>query len=153
MKLFECGIRYEKIMEYGMQKKVTELYIVDALSFTEAESRIIAEMQPFISGEFAVVSEKITNYSELVRTDNEEADKWYKTKINLITLDEKTMVEKKQPVYLLVQAHDIDEARKRINEHMKDTMTDWTCEAVQETKIMDVFLYDLSESNEKQNDA
>lgn len=141
MKLFECGIRYEKTLENGMQKKVTELYIVDALSFTEAESRIIGEMSCFISGEFDVVSEKITNYSELVSTDNSEADKWYKVKINLITLDEKSGAEKKQHIYLLVQAQDIDDARKRLNEHMKGTMADWVCEAVQETKIMDVFLY------------
>lgn len=141
MKLFECGIRYEKTMENGMQKKVTELYIVDALSFTEAESRIIGEMSCFISGEFDVVSEKITNYSELISNNSAEADKWYKVKINLITLDEKTMSEKKQPIYLLVQAHDIDDARSRLNEHMKSTMADWVCEAVQETKIMDVFLY------------
>jgi len=141
MKLFECGIRYEKTMENGMQKKVTELYIVDALSFTEAESRIIGEMSCFISGEFDVVSEKITNYSELISNNSAETDKWYKVKINLITLDEKTMSEKKQPLYLLVQAHDIDDARSRLNEHMKSTMADWVCEAVQETKIMDVFLY------------
>lgn len=145
MKLFECGIRYEKTLENGMQKKVTELYIVDALSFTEAESRIIGEMECFISGEFNVVSEKITNYSELVSTADTEADKWYKVKINLITLDEKTMAEKKAPLYLLVQAHDIDGARSRLNEHMKGTMADWVCEAVQETKIMDVFLYDPDE--------
>ena len=138
MKLFECGIRYEKTLENGMQKKVTELYIVDALSFTEAESRIIGEMECFISGEFAVVSEKITNYSELVEGPG---DKWCKVKINLITLDEKTMSEKKSPVYMLVQASDIDDARKRLNEHMRGTMADWVCEAVQETKIMDVFLY------------
>ena len=138
MKLFECGIRYEKTLENGMQKKVTELYIVDALSFTEAESRIIGEMECFISGEFAVVSEKITNYSELLAGPG---DKWYKVKINLITLDEKTMSEKKSPVYMLVQASDIDDARKRLNEHMRGTMADWVCEAVQETKIVDVFLY------------
>lgn len=138
MKLFECGIRYEKTLENGMQKKVTELYIVDALSFTEAESRIIGEMECFISGEFTVVSEKITNYSELVAGPG---DKWYKVKINLITLDEQTMSEKKSPVYMLVQASDIDDARKRLNEHMRGTMADWVCEAVQETKIMDVFLY------------
>ena len=141
MKLFECGIRYEKTLENGMQKKVTELYIVDALSFTEAESRIIGEMECFISGDFAVVSEKITNYSELVSSDIPSADKWYKVKINLVTLDEKTMSEKKLPLYLLVQASDIDDARKRLNEHMRGTMADWVCEAVQETKIMDVFLY------------
>lgn len=141
MKLFECGIRYEKTLENGLQKKVTELYIVDALSFTEAESRIIGEMECFISGDFAVVSEKITNYSELFSSDISSADKWYKVKINLVTLDEKTMSEKKQPLYLLVQASDIDDARKRLNEHMRGTMADWVCEAVQETKIMDVFLY------------
>lgn len=141
MKLFECGIRYEKTLENGMQKKVTELYIVDALSFTEAESRIVGEMECFISGDFAVVSEKITNYSELVNSDIPSADKWYKVKINLVTLDEKTMAEKKQPLYLLVQASDIDDARRRMDEHMLGTMSDWVCESIQETKIMDVFLY------------
>jgi hypothetical protein len=139
MKLFECGIRYEKTLENGMQKKVTELYIVDALSFTEAESRIIGEMSCFISGEFDVVSEKITNYSELV--ENAQGDKWYRVKVNYITLDEKTGKEKKAPKYLLVQAKDIDNARAMTNEFMKDSMVDWNCEAVQETKIMDVFKY------------
>lgn len=139
MKLFECGIRYEKTLENGMQKKVTELYIVDALSFTEAESRIIGEMSCFISGEFDVVSEKITNYSELV--ENAQGDKWYRVKVNYITLDEKTGKEKKAPKYLLVQAKDIDNARAMTNEFMKDSMVDWNCEAVQETKIMDVFQY------------
>ena len=51
---FLCKIRYEKVMENGMQKKVTEPYLVDALSFTEAEARIIEEVTPFISGEFTV---------------------------------------------------------------------------------------------------
>ena len=139
MKLFECGIRYERTMENGMQKKVTELYIVDALSFTEAESRIIGEMSGFISGEFAVVSEKITNYSELVETVG--GDKWYKAKVNFITLDEKTGIEKKQALYYLIQGNDIDHARSRLTEYMHGTLADWECEALQETKIMDVFLY------------
>ena len=109
MKLFECGIRYEKTMGNGMQKKVTELYIVDALSFTEAERRIISEMGAFISGEFEVVSEKITKYSELVETS--DGDKWYKAKVNYITLDEKSGAEKKQAFFYLIQAKDIDHAR------------------------------------------
>lgn len=139
MKLFECGIRYEKTLENGMQKKVTELYIVDALSFTEAESRIIGEMSCYISGEFAVVSEKITNYSELVETVG--GNKWYKAKVNFMTLDEKTGIEKKQALYYLIQANDIDHARSRLTEYMHGTLADWECEALQETKIMDVFLY------------
>lgn len=139
MKLFECGIRYEKTLENGMQKKVTELYIVDALSFTEAESRITDEMSCYISGEFEVVSEKITKYSEVVETA--DGDKWYKAKVNFITLDEKSGIEKKQAMFYLIQAKDIDHARKRLNEHMHGSMADWECEALQETKIMNVFLY------------
>lgn len=103
-KYYECGIRYMKVMEDGFEKKVTELYIVNAMSFSEAESRIISDVQPFISSGFDVVSEKITSYSELVCSDDSEADKWYKVKINLITLDERTMRERRTPVYYLVQA-------------------------------------------------
>ena len=143
MKLFECGIRYEKTLENGMQKKVTELYIVDALSFTEAESRIIGEMSCYISGEFDVVSEKITNYSEVVMSDNTEADKWYKVKINIVTIDDKTEKEKKAAVYYLIQAKDIDDARRMTNKHMEGSVLDWECEAISETKIMDVFFYEF----------
>lgn len=66
MMLYECGVRYERTMENGMTKKVTELYLVDALSFAEAEGRITNEMEPYISGEFDVVTIKRTNISEIV---------------------------------------------------------------------------------------
>ena len=92
---FECKIRYEKVMENGMQKKVTEPYLVDALSFTEAEARIIEEMTPFISGEFTVSDIKRANYSELFPSDEESADRWFKCKLIFITLDEKSGAEKK----------------------------------------------------------
>ena len=77
---FECKIRYEKVMENGMNKKVTEPYLVDALSFTEAEARIIEEMTPFISGEFTVSDIKRANYSELFPSEEEAADRWFKCK-------------------------------------------------------------------------
>ncbi len=150
MKLFECGIRYEKTLENGMQKKVTELYIVDALSFTEVESRIIKEMSCYVGVEFDVVSEKITNYSQLMKSDNAQADKWYKVKINYIQTDERTEKEKKTATYLLVQAKDIDDARRMTNKYMEGTVVDWDCEAVSETKIMDVFLYE-EDGNNKAN--
>lgn len=148
MRLFECGVRYNKTLENGQEKKVTEFYIVDALSFSEAEERITKEMSAY--GEYEVVSEKITNYSELVRSNDTEADLWYKVKINLITLDEMTSKEKKTPLYLLVQAKNIDDARRLTNEHMKGTVSDWNCEAVSETKIMDVFVYG-EESNKTES--
>ena len=138
---FECGIRYEKQQENGMQKKVTEQYIVDAMSFTEAEQRITKEMGCYINGDFEVVTEKITNYSEVITSDNAKADKWYKVKINIVTVDDKLGKEKKCAVYYLIQAKDIDDARRMTNKHMEGTVLDWDCEAVQETKIMDVFFY------------
>lgn len=140
MRLFECGIRYDKTMGNGMRKKVTELYIVDALSFTEAESRIIEEMTPVIGCRFQVVSEKITKYSELV--DTADGDRWYKAKVNFITLDESGGKGKRLAFFYLIYAKDIEHARIRLMEHMKGSIADWECESLQETKIMDVFLFE-----------
>lgn len=147
---FECGIRYEKLLENGMQKKVTEQYIVDALSFTEAEQRITKEMGCYINGDFEVVTEKITNYSEVIPSDNAEADRWYKVKINIVTIDERTDKEKKNAVYYLIQAKDIDDARRMTNKFMEGSVLDWDCEAVQETKVMDVFFYAAYEQTSSQ---
>lgn len=147
---FECGIRYEKQLENGMQKKVTEQYIVDALSFTEAEQRITKEMGCYINGDFEVVTEKITNYSEVIPSDNAEADRWYKVKINIVTIDERTDKEKKNAVYYLIQAKDIDDARRMTNKFMEGSVLDWDCEAVQETKVMDVFFYAADEQTSSQ---
>ena len=122
---FECKIRYEKVMENGMQKKVTEPYLVDALSFTEAEARIIEEMTPFISGEFTVSDIKRANYSELFPSDEESADRWFKCKLIFITLDEKSGAEKKTSTQVLVQAADLRDAVKKLDEGMKGTMADY----------------------------
>ena len=85
MMLYECGIRYERTMPNGMSKKVTELYLVDACSFAEAEGRITKEMEPYISGDFDVVTIKRTNYSEIV-DGLSTADKWFKAKLVFITV-------------------------------------------------------------------
>ena len=94
---FECKIRYEKVMENGMNKKVTEPYLVDALSFTEAEARIIEEITPYISGEFTVSDIKRANYSELFPSEEDAADRWFKCKLFFITLDEKKRSREKRP--------------------------------------------------------
>ena len=133
-----------------MQKKVTEQYIVDAMSFTEAEQRITKEMGCYINGDFEVVTEKITNYSEVIPSDNAEADRWYKVKINIVTIDERTDKEKKNAVYYLIQAKDIDDARRMTNKFMEGSVLDWDCEAVQETKVMDVFFYAADEQTSSQ---
>ncbi len=142
---FECKIRYEKIMENGMKKKVTEPYLVDALSFSEAEARIIAEVTPYISGEFTVSDIKRANYREIFSSEEESADRWFKCKIYFITLDEKSGAEKKTATNMLVQAADLRDAVKKLDEGMKGTLADYSIASVTETAIMDVYPYTASE--------
>lgn len=139
---FVCKISYEKTMENGMNKKVNEPYLVDALSFTEAEARIIEEMTPFISGEFSVSDVSRARYSELFYAEDVSADKWYKVKLGFITLDEKTDSEKKTFTNVLVQASDLRDAVKRLDEGMKGSMADYIIVSVAETPIMDVYPYE-----------
>ena len=144
---FECKIRYEKTMENGMNKKVTEAYIVDALSFTEAEARIIEEMTPFISGEFTVSDIKRANYYELFFSDEIAADRWFKCKLTFITLDEKSGAEKKTSTNVLVQASDLRDAVKKVDEGMKGSMADYIISSIAETAIMDVYEYVAESGN------
>ena len=140
---FTCKIRYIKTMENGMNKKITEPYLVDALSFTEAESRIIEEITPYMSGEFIVSGVARANYSELFYCDDDVSGIiWYKCKLNFITLDEKTGATKRQPTNILVQATDIRDAIRRLDEGMKGTMVDYEIAAVSETAIVDVYPYE-----------
>lgn len=140
---FICKIIYEKVMEDGLQKKVTESYVVDAVSFTEAEARITQEMGAYISGEFTVQEIDRCQFKEIFFDDKESSDKWYKAKVQFITIDEKTEKEKKTAVYYLVQASSVECANKNIDEVMGGTMIDYVISGVNETKIEDVFEYKL----------
>lgn len=136
---FECRIRYDKMRENGSVRKVTEPYLVDAVTFTDAEARIIEEQTPFISGEFSVAAIKKTNISEVFYKAG--CDKWWSVKYNIIAIDEKSGREKRTPIYVMVQANDQQGATDNFNEGMKDTMADFEIEKVAETKIMDVYPY------------
>ncbi len=146
---FECRIAYEKIMEDGMQKKVKENYVVDALSFTEAEQRIMEEMSSYISGAFDVADIKKASYKEVFFSDEETADRWYKAKLQFITIDEKTEKEKRSNVNYLVQAGTLNGAVKNIDEVMGGTMIDYVIASVSETTLMDVFEYKKKEVEQK----
>lgn len=146
---FECKAKYEKMMENGAVKKVSEPYLVDALSFTEAEARIIEELTPFISGEFTIDSVKRTRIKEIFWDDS--ADKWYQVKVAFITIDEKTAAEKKSVHLALVAANDFRGALDSFMEGMKGTLADFDIIAITETPIMDVYkvkLGDIPKSTE-----
>ncbi len=141
-RFFEVGVRYAKTLPNGSMRKVSEAYLLDAVSFTEAEQRVTRQMQPYHE-DFQVVSEKIADYEDIVTATDDDADKYYKIKHNLITIDEKTMQEKRQPQYIIIQAASVDDARERYKQHVKGWACDAVLEAVSETKYMDYFPYKL----------
>lgn len=139
---FECKVSYEKTLENGMRKKVTEPYLVDALSFTEAEARIIEEIHPFISGEFTIADIKRARLSELFF--NENGDRFFKIKVYFITLDEKSGAEKKTAAQMLAQASNLKDAIAVLEDGMKGTLADYTIASVSETPLIDVFPFDAN---------
>lgn len=144
---FECKVKTEKTLESGATKKVTEPYLVNAMSFTEAEARIIKEVSPFCNGEMTVSDIKRAKYSEMFMAEEESADKWYKVKCNFVMIDEKTQAEKKVATLILVQASDLRDAVKRFDQGMRGTQQDYEIAMVQETNILDVYPYDASDSD------
>lgn len=146
---FECKIRYEKMQEDGSQKNVTELYVVDALSFSEAEERITEEMSSYISGSFEVNDIRKASYGEVFFSEDSVADRWYKTKLEYIIIDEKSGKEKRSGVNYLVHAATLQGAVKNIEEAMGGSMQDYVIASIAETKIMDVFQYRKKESDDK----
>lgn len=137
----ESNVKYERMAENGALKKVTERYVVEAMNFTEAENRLMEEVSCFASGEFQVWDMKRTQFMEIFETTDESADKFFKVKISIITLDEESGKERRTNATLLVQASDIPNALERMRESMKDYMLDFDIVNVADTKIMDVYHY------------
>ena len=138
---FECKIRYEKVMEDGLPKKINDVYVVDALSFSEAEERIIEEMSSYISSEIEIVDVKIAPYREVFFADDNLADQWFKAKLSFITIDERTNKEKRTSTMYLVNAGNISSAINNIDKVMSGTMIDYVTTSISATKIFDVFEY------------
>lgn len=136
---FETKIRYDKTMEDGRNKKVTEVYTVEALSFTEAENSITEEMSHYVSGEFDVRAITRAPYGEIFFSDVDSDDRWYRARLAFITIDEKTGKEKRSNVVYLVQAESLDKARQYVKDVMAKTMVDYEVVSISETLLLDVF--------------
>ncbi len=149
---FECKVKYDKVHEDGTQKPTLETYVVDALSFTEAESRIIDEMSIYVSGEFRIVNIDPAKYGEIFFSDIDDDDLWFKAKLAFITIDEKTDKEKRSYSNFLVQAKSLERARRYVDTVMSNTMIDYEIKSLSETKILDVFEHHAKASKES-NDS
>ena len=139
---FECKVRYEQTQEDGMNKMVTETYVYKAADFGEAYDKATKDLSTSISGEFEITAMKIAQYKEIITQDERTEEKYYRVKVNLIILDEKTQKEKKTACYYLVNADSVEKARKYTDTAFSDTLIDYVIEAVQEAKIIDVIFDD-----------
>ena len=147
---FLCRIKYDKLMENGMNKKVTESYLVDAMSHTEAEARIIEEIKFYISDEFTVAGIVPSHFSEVFFSDEEKSDRWFKCRLAFITLDEKNGTERRTSSNVLVNASDLRDAVKKLDDGMRGSMADYVICSIAETPIMDVYPYSIdNECNEE----
>lgn len=135
---FETIVRYDKTMESGEMKKVNETYVVDAITFGEAEESIAEIANSYATSEYDIKNINPAPYSEIFFSDKDTDDKYYRVKLNLITINEATLKEKKSKVTYLVQASSLEQARKNTEEVMKGTMIDYEFVSVTETKILDV---------------
>lgn len=148
---FECKVRYEKTQENGNDKLVNELYVVDALSFTEAEASIIDNMAVYVSGELKIANINPANYNEIYFSGNDDDDLWFKARLAFITIDDKNKEERTYVNYL-VQAKSIERAKRYVDEVMGDTIIDYELKSLSETKIFDVFEHEPS-TKQKEKDG
>ena len=165
MKWYQVKARLERVQDDGSQKIVSENYLVQAFSFGMAENAIQKEIAPFASGEFDIISVARKNYSEIItdkfgfsRIDGEarrilgqkdastNPDKWFKCKLNFITLDERSGKEKKTSQFFLVNANTAMAAHELVDEFMMSSVADYEVEQVDETKILEVFKVALKDN-------
>lgn len=136
---YECKVKYKKTHETGEQKMATDIYLLDAVSYTEAEARIMEEMKAYTSEELMITNIKMANFSEVHPFEN--SDRWFKSKVSLVAIDEESGKERKTNIYLLVQANDIKEAFDNTTKAMENTMGDYSIPSIVESPILDVFPY------------
>lgn len=140
---FEVKMRYDKVHEDGYEKKVTESYVVEALSFGEAEKKAMEFLGCYVSGEIQVVNINPMKFQEVFFNEQESCDRYYKAILQFITIDEKTEREKHTQVYYLVQASSFDNCKDTIRTIMDGTMVDYQIASVSETKVIDVIEHEL----------
>ena len=140
---YEVKMRYDKVYEDGRERKVTESYVVEALSFGEAEKAAMEFLGSYVSGDIQIVNINPMKFKEVVFNEEESCDRYYKAILQFITIDEKTEREKHTQVYYLVQASSFDNCKDTIRTIMDGTMIDYQIASVSETKVIDVIEHEL----------
>lgn len=135
---FESKVRLEKLTEDGTQAKFNELYTVNAMSFSECEAKVEEYIAQIAKGEFDILTEAHAKYKEIFYSDKEDESLWYRASVVFLTIDEKTMKQKRSKTIYLVQGKDIESARRNVEEVMNGSMVEYSIEGLNETAIQDI---------------
>lgn len=138
MELFEGKVRYQREVADGKIQKQNDTYLIEAISFGDAETRILEEIQPFVfmGQEVQLKTLKRVTFNEILPNPNGHF--WFKAKVTLTTIDESEGKEKKINTSILVQAIDIQDAYNAVEQMMKTSITDYEITNLQVTDIVDV---------------
>ena len=147
-KHFEIKTTYERAGEKGLNTKVNEVFLMTDYTFKAVEARITEELAPQVTGEFNISKIEVKNYSEIINTEDESADRWFKCKISMVTIDEVSAKEKKTSLLYLVKAESVDDAIKRTHKFMESSVYDYEIAVVTESPIADIFGYEQGETAE-----
>lgn len=145
---FECKVKYKKIDEQGNEKDAKEVYLIDAVSFTEAEARIHKVLEQYISGEFNVTNINRSTLSEIVAA--EDGEYWFKAKVSISTIDEKSGKEKASNQLILIAADNLKQSIERLETSLSEMIVPWDLKMVQESPIIDVFPFFEEENTEQE---
>ncbi len=151
-KFFEVIVKMQETQENGAEKMVKRTIVVEALSFSEAESKAIEEMSAYASGDLEVININPVQYGEVFTSDEETDDKYYKAKLEFITIDEKADKEKRSKVTYLVQSKSLNRALRYVDEVMQNTTIDYDSVGVSDTPIYDVFFHETSKNKEEEKE-
>lgn len=144
--MYVVKVKYDKMQDNGCVKPTTDVYAVDALSFTEAEARTTEYVQPFISGEFTVTDIKRAKYAEV--WSNGTGDYWFEAQLEFINIDPNGN-EKRTKNTMLVQADNLQEAMQAVADNMRGTMADYEAVCIKQTPILEYIKYEPQNNNEK----
>jgi len=136
---FICTVKYQKEDEQGKVQKISESYLVDAMSFTEVETRIYEELESIIRGEFVISHINKSNFADVFYF--EDADMWFKCKVTYMVADEKSGKEKKVINYMLVTAQNVKQAYERIEQSLSTMLVPFQIPSISETSFVEVFNY------------
>lgn len=134
---FACKVKYPKQDEQGRVKDVTESYLADALSFTEAEAKIYEEMGQRVMGEFQVMSIAKSKIIDVFEFD--DADVFYQAKVVYMVADADSGKEKKVTNLMLVGAHDVKEAYERVHSSLNNMLVTFLVPEIKESLILEIF--------------